>query len=59
MGNTKAKRTIKQNRPGWKKVRGWGRKAIKTSRGLKKNQHGHLGCNTVKIKTSVWEAAHG
>ena len=55
----KAKRTIKQNRPGWRKVRGWKRQAIRTSKGLKKDFQGNIVCQSMKIKTSVWEAAHG
>lgn len=51
----KTKRTIKQNRPGWRKKRGWTRKAVRTKEGLKKDRNG-LVMQRVRIKTKEWES---
>ena len=55
----KAKRTIRQNRPEWRKKRSWRRKAIRTKRGLKKRPDGTLVFQNVKVKTLVWEEVEG
>ncbi len=52
------KRTIRQNRPEWRKVRGMGKRLIRGKRDKPlTDKYGRLRFDDIKIKTKKWERA--
>jgi hypothetical protein len=49
-------RHIKQNRPSWRKIRGWGKKLVRKKDGSPaKDSRGRFVYNDIKVKTKDWE----
>ncbi len=45
----------RENRPNWRKVRGWGRKMVRDKHGRPVRVYGKIKFNNIKIKTKEWE----